>query len=93
MSFVGPRPEVPRYVDLYTQAQREVLSVRPGITDVASIEYIDENELLKDAVDPEKMYIEKIMQDKLRLNLEYLKSSNLMSDILLIFKTLFKIIK
>jgi lipopolysaccharide/colanic/teichoic acid biosynthesis glycosyltransferase len=92
MSFVGPRPEVPRYVDLYTQAQREVLTVRPGITDVASIEYIDENELLKDAVDPEKMYIDKIMQDKLKMNLEYLSTRTFFTDIKMIFKTVFKIL-
>ena len=92
MSFVGPRPEVPKYVEMYSKEQREVLSHRPGITDVASIEYIDENELLKDAEDPEKMYIEKIMQDKLRLNLEYLSNRSLISDIVIIVKTIFKIL-
>jgi lipopolysaccharide/colanic/teichoic acid biosynthesis glycosyltransferase len=92
MSFVGPRPEVPKYVEMYNQEQRKVLNVRPGITDVASIKYIDENELLKDAQDPEQMYIEKIMPDKLNLNLEYLQNRSLMSDIGIIFKTVAKII-
>jgi len=92
MSFVGPRPEVPKYVAMYTEKQREVLRVRPGITDLASIEYIDENELLKDAQDPEQMYTEQIMQEKLKLNLEYLKRRSLSSDIGIIFKTLIKII-
>lgn len=92
MSFVGPRPEVPRYVEMYSEEQKKVLRVRPGITDIASIEYIDENELLKDAEDPEKMYIEKIMPDKLRLNLEYLSKRSFISDLGMIFKTVMKII-
>jgi lipopolysaccharide/colanic/teichoic acid biosynthesis glycosyltransferase len=92
MSFVGPRPEVSKYVALYTKEQRKVLSVLPGITDIASIEYIDENELLKDAEDPERMYIEKIMQDKLRLNLEYLETMSFTKDLFLIVKTILKVI-
>ena len=92
MSFVGPRPEVPKYVELYNEDQKRVLSVRPGITDVASIKYIDENELLKDAENPEQMYIEKIMPDKLNLNLEYLKRRSLLSDIGIIFQTVAKIL-
>ena len=69
MSLVGPRPEVRRYVDLYTEKQRQVLSVRPGITDYASIEYIDENKLLAQAADPDKTYIEEIMPAKIELNM------------------------
>jgi lipopolysaccharide/colanic/teichoic acid biosynthesis glycosyltransferase len=92
MSFVGPRPEVPKYVKMYSSEQRHVLSVRPGITDVASIKYIDENELLKDAENPEKMYIEKIMPDKLNLNLKYLNNRTLLSDIGIIIKTIAKML-
>ena len=72
MSLVGPRPEVRKYTDLYTEEQRRVLSVRPGITDYASIEYVHENELLSQAEDPERMYIEKVMPDKIKLNMKYL---------------------
>jgi lipopolysaccharide/colanic/teichoic acid biosynthesis glycosyltransferase len=92
MSLVGPRPEVSKYVDLYNEEQRRVLSVRPGITDIASIKYINENEILKDAKDPEQMYITKIMPDKLSLNLEYLKERTLLSDIGIIFKTLYRLL-
>lgn len=93
MSFVGPRPEVPKYVSFYTEEQKKVLSVRPGITDMASLKYIDENELLKNALDPEKMYIEKIMPDKLKINLQYLERQSFFFDIKLIFMTLGKIVK
>lgn len=72
MSIVGPRPEVRKYTDLYTEEQRKVLSVRPGITDYASIEYVNENELLSKAEDPERMYIEEVMPDKIKLNMKYL---------------------
>ena len=91
MSFVGPRPEVPKYVDLYTEAQRHVLDVRPGITDMASIKYIDENELLGKANNPEDYYIHTIMPDKLSINLEYVKNNSFMDDVTIIFKTLSKI--
>ena len=73
MSLVGPRPEVRKYVDLYTDEQRKVLGVRPGITDYASIEYVNENELLSKAEDPERTYIEKVMPDKIKLNMRYLE--------------------
>jgi len=89
MSLVGPRPEVPRYVELYTEEQRRVLDVRPGITDIASIKYMDENDLLASAENPEEYYINVIMPDKLRLNLEYIRNSNLINDIKTIFKTIF----
>lgn len=92
MSFVGPRPEVPKYVDLYTDAQRKVLDVRPGITDMASIKYSNENELLGKAEDPEAYYIQTIMPDKLSINLEYVKNHSFAGDIAIIFKTLFKIL-
>ena len=91
MSFVGPRPEVPKYVDLYTEAQRHVLDVRPGIADVASIKYINENELLGKANNPEDYYIHTIMPDKLSINLEYVKNNSFMDDVTIIFKTLSKI--
>lgn len=93
MSFVGPRPEVPRYVELYTEEQRKVLSVKPGITDLASIEFRNENDLLKEAEDPDKKYIEEIMPAKLELNLKYIEKAGFFYDIGLIFKTIFKVIK
>ncbi len=93
MSFVGPRPEVKKYVDLYTVEQRAIFQVRPGITDVASIEYMDEVEVLAKSVDPEKTYIEEIMPHKLALNLAYLKRRNLFTDIGLIIKTVLKMFR
>lgn len=92
MSLVGPRPEVRRYVDHYTAEQLKVLNVRPGITDYASILFINENELLAQAENPEQYYIEKIMPEKLRINLEYVVKPTLYNDIKLIFNTLVKII-
>ena len=91
MSLVGPRPEVRKYVELYTEEQRKVLSVRPGITDYASIEYVKENELLSQAEDPERTYIEQVMPDKIKLNMRYLEHYNLIEYfkiILLTFKSL-----
>lgn len=88
MSFVGPRPEVRKYVDMYTTEQLHVLDVRPGITDEASIAYRNENELLATAVDPERFYIETVMPDKLCINLQYVQNHSLWGDIKLIFKTL-----
>ena len=93
MSLVGPRPEVRKYVDLYTPEQMHVLDVRPGITDPASIRYRNENELLDQAEDPDRYYIEVIMPDKLRLNLEYVAKHSFWSDIGLIFKTFEEIIR
>ncbi len=89
MSFVGPRPEVRKYVDLYTKEQKRVLSVRPGITDPASIKYRNENDILAQHSEPEKYYIEVVMQDKLRLNLQYIDSRTFFGDIKLIFQTIF----
>lgn len=77
MSLVGPRPEVKKYVDLYTEEQRRVLSVRPGITDYASIEYVDENEILGNADDPDRVYVEEIMPAKIKLNMRYIENRNL----------------
>jgi len=92
MSFVGPRPEVRKYVDLYNSEQKKVLTVKPGITDYASIEYSKENELLAKSENPEKTYIEEIMPAKLELNLKYIKEASLLTDIKIIFKTFVKIV-
>lgn len=91
MSFVGPRPEVRKYVDLYTAEQLCVLNVRPGITDPASIQYSNENELLEKAENPEQYYINTVMPDKLRINLEYLEKRTLWSDFKVIIKTISKV--
>ena len=93
MSFVGPRPEVPKYVDMYTPYQRQVLLVRPGITDYASIAYRNENDLLEGAEDPERMYIDVIMPDKIELNMKYLREISPIADIRLIFKTIIAVIR
>jgi len=91
MSIVGPRPEVRKYVNLYNSEQLKVLSVRPGLTDYASIIYIEENKILSESDDPEKMYVEKIMPHKLELNLKYIKNQTFFTDLKIIFKTIFKI--
>lgn len=93
MSFVGPRPEVPKYVELYTPYQRQVLLVRPGITDYASIAYRNENDMLAGAPNPEAMYIEQIMPDKIELNMKYLREISPLADIRLILKTIVAVIK
>ena len=93
MSLVGPRPEVRHYVDYWTPEQMHVLDVRPGITDPASIKFRNENELMEKAKDPEKYYIEFIMQEKLKLYLEYVNNHSFWGDIGLIFKTFWAIIK
>ena len=93
MSIIGPRPEVRRYVDMYSKEQLKVLSVRPGLSDFASIEYINENELLGKSDNPEKTYIEEIMPVKLQLNLKYIEQKSFGTDIKLIFKTIRKIFK
>ncbi|HXK82176.1 MAG TPA: sugar transferase, partial [Bacteroidales bacterium] len=91
MSLVGPRPEVRKYVNLYTNEQKKVLGVKPGITDPASLKYSNENEILAQFDDPEKVYIEEIMQAKLNINLEYIKTRSLKSDFKVIIDTLKKI--
>ena len=93
MSFVGPRPEVPRYVNMYTPYQRQVLLVRPGITDYASIAYRNENDLLAGAEDPERMYIDVIMPDKIELNMKYLREISPLADLKLIFGTIAAVVK
>ncbi len=93
MSFVGPRPEVPRYVAMYTPYQRQVLLVRPGITDYASIAYRNENDLLAGADDPERMYVEEIMPAKIELNMKYLRRVSPLEDIRLIFATIAAVIR
>ena len=87
MSIVGPRPEVRKYVDLYTPEQMKVLSVRPGLTDYASIRYVNENALLAASEDPEQTYIHEIMPDKLALNLKYIEEQSLWVDLKIILKT------
>ena len=93
MSLVGPRPEVRHYVDCWTPEQMHVLDVRPGITDPASIKFRNENELMEKAEDPEKYYIEVIMQEKIKLYLEYVEKHNFFYDLGLIFKTFWVIVK
>ena len=92
MSLVGPRPEVKKYVDLYTLDQRKVLSIRPGITDWASIYYRDENEILGNSTDPEMDYIEKVMPDKLKLNLIFIENYGPVEFIKIIFSTIWHIV-
>lgn len=92
MSVVGPRPEVPKYVALYTAEQRKVLSVRPGLTDYASIQYINESEVLCESEDPEKTYIAEVMPAKLKLNLKYVEEQSFATDLKLIFKTIGRIL-
>lgn len=87
MSMVGPRPEVPRYVAMYNQEQKAVLSVKPGITDYASLLYFEESELLAKSSDPEKTYISEVMPAKLRLNLEYVAKNSLGGDLVIIART------
>ena len=92
MSVVGPRPETPNYVELYNEEQRKVLNIKPGLTDYASLEFINENELLAKHDNPEKVYIETIMPQKLRLNLKYIQDQNFLLDLKIIFRTIFKIL-
>lgn len=92
MSIVGPRPEVVKYVNLYTEEQLNVLKVRPGLTDYASIIYFKENELLGNAENPEKVYIQEIMPQKLALNTKYIKEKGMLTDLKIIFKTFLKIV-
>ena len=91
MSLVGPRPEVRKYVNMYTPQQMKVLEVNPGITDYASIQFINENQLLANAENPDEYYINNIMPKKLEMNLQYIKSNNPFKDISLILKTIFRI--
>lgn len=92
MSLVGPRPEVRKYVDMYSTEQKKVLNVKPGITDYASLEYFSENELLAQSPDPEKTYITEVMPAKLALNQKYISESGLLTDLKIIFRTLKRIV-
>lgn len=91
MSMVGPRPEVPRYVEMYSAEQKEVLSIKPGITDYASLLYFSESELLAQSADPERTYVDEVMPAKLKLNLEYVKDHNFANDMKIIGKTISRI--
>lgn len=93
MSLVGPRPEVRKYVEMYTSEQRKVLSVKPGLTDYASIHYIDENEVLAKSDDPEKTYVEVIIPEKIRYNIKYIENRSVKEYFKIIFMTLGKIVK
>ena len=93
MSIVGPRPEVPEFVALYSEEQRKVLSVRPGITDEASLAYFEENKLLATSTDPKKTYIDEIMPAKITINLAYLENRSLLADITVIGKTILRIFR
>jgi len=92
MSIVGPRPEVRKYVELYTKEQLNVLSVKPGLTDYASLEYINESEILGNSEDPNQTYINEIMPIKLKLNLRYISKISFITDLSLIFKTIIRIL-
>lgn len=93
MSLVGPRPEVEKYTRLYTPEQRKVLSVVPGITDWASIEYVDENVILGKAEDPDKAYIEQVMPDKIKYNMKYINNRSVSEYFKIIFTTFYRIIR
>ncbi len=92
MSIVGPRPEVRKYVELYNENQKKVLKVKPGLTDYASLKFINENEILGKAENPEKLYIEEIMPAKLKLNLKYISEKGLITDLKIILKTIKRIL-
>lgn len=93
MSFVGPRPEIPQYVELFRRDYVEILTVRPGITDLASLKYRDEAALLGKAENPEEEYVSRVLPDKIRLAKDYLKHSSLFFDVAVILKTLFRIVR
>lgn len=88
MSFVGPRPEVRKYVDQYSEEQLKVLQVRPGLTDYASLEYFNENELLSKSPNPEETYVKEVMPAKLNLNFKYIENQGFFTDLNLIFRTI-----
>lgn len=92
MSIVGPRPEVRKYVNLYNEEQRHVLSVLPGLTDYASLQYINESDLLSQSTDPEALYMNEIMPAKLKLNLQYISERNFGKDVKIILITIKRII-
>ncbi len=93
MSIVGPRPEVPKYVEMYTQEQRQVLSVKPGLTDPASMCYLHENELLRESDNPEETYINEVMPKKLEISMEYINKRSFWYDMKLILRTISGILR
>lgn len=93
MSLVGPRPEVKKYTDLYTEEQKQVLQVRPGITDWASIKYVDENKILGEAKDPDEAYVNLIMPNKIKLNMVYIQHQTLGEYFKIIFTTFKEIVR
>ena len=93
MSIVGPRPEVDEFVTLYSEEQRKILTIKPGITDYASLEYFNENEQLAQSDDPKKTYIEEVMPHKIEINQKYLSRPTLGHDLQIIFKTIRRILK
>ena len=93
MSLVGPRPEVKKYTDLYTEEQKQVLQVRPGITDWASIKYVDENKILGESEDPDEAYVNLIMPNKIKLNMVYIQNQTLGEYFKIIFTTFKEIVR
>lgn len=93
MSLIGPRPEVKKYTDLYTEEQKQVLQVRPGITDWASIKYVDENKILGEAKDPDEAYVNLIMPNKIKLNMVYIQHQTLGEYFKIIFTTFKEIVR
>ena len=91
MTFVGPRPEVPQYVELFRQDYEEILKIRPGITDLASIKYRDEAALLGQSENPEEEYVTRVLPDKINLGKEYIRRSSVFFDLTLIFKTFLRL--
>lgn len=92
MSFVGPRPEIRRYVNYYSKDDMEILKIKPGITGYASLKYINETEILEKAENPEKFYIEEIMPDKIRINKIYINNNNIFIDLKIIVETIYKML-
>lgn len=92
MSLIGPRPEVRKYVEMYTDEQYRVLTVRPGITDYASIEYADENEILGLADNPDKVYVERILPDKIGYNMKYIDNRSVFEYFRILFLTFKKVV-
>jgi lipopolysaccharide/colanic/teichoic acid biosynthesis glycosyltransferase len=93
MSLVGPRPEVPKYVNAYEKDYEKILKVKPGITDFAALEYVDEERLLKDAEDPEKVYLEKILPEKMKYYEKYIQEISFLTDLRLILRTILRIVR
>jgi lipopolysaccharide/colanic/teichoic acid biosynthesis glycosyltransferase len=93
MSVVGPRPEVVEYVRQYSDEQRRVLDFKPGITDLASITYFEENKLLANAADPQQTYVEEIMPEKIRINLAYQTNATVWSDLGVVWKTALRVVR